>query len=689
MSIVKYALEYLFNKNLFKTGVEVINKKVYIYKFPVYQFKKDLKAKWGTTKIYHLYEFFFTRFSGNDYIRFHEFFLPEMIYILDNLPKRQLYRKTKELLYENTWISNIEKDFPNRINYSKLQELTKNLLPHQYSFLKEYDQKKQKYRLHGYLNAFATGFGKTITAIALMHCLEKDKIIVVAPNNTIYSTWVNEIKSSFKLEQTIWTKENPISNAKWYIINYESMNKVIELASKREFRGKNVGIIIDEIHHFRNKSTDRSQNALKLKELTNCTDILPMSGTPIKALVTEMIVFLKLLDPLFTDKVETIFRKTFNSSSSQLADIAANRIGSIMYRLEKDNSVIPLPEKTETTLKVKLPHGDKYTLPAMEKIINRFVEERESYYNANMHVYIKDYHEGLDYFEKHVKYNKIEYQDYKNKVKAIRNIYNKVELSSSKNTFTTAEISEIIKIVNIYEKKVIIPTLPNELKKRFRKAKSVYKYVCLTILGEVLGGILPKYRAELYKEMVEYGPIVDLVESAIKKSIIFTTYGAVVESSEAVFKKHGYKPLLIYQKTSKNREKNIESFKKDPDANPLVTTIQMMSTGVTLNEANVVIFAPPAFRHVDNEQASARCHRIGQTDPVFVYTLLLDTGDIPNLSTRIDDISNWSKDLFNRIVGVNVNTVDMDDVVENELATENLHISEEEYNHYTSAFEVL
>ena len=323
MSIIKYALEYLFNKNLFKTGVEVINKKVYIYKFPVYQFKKDLKAKWGTTKIYHLYEFFFSRFSGNDYISFYEFFLPEMIYILDNLPKRQLYKKTKELLYENTWIANTEKDFPNRINYSKLQELTKTLLPHQYAFLKEYDQKKQKYRLHGYLNAFATGFGKTITAIALMHCLEKDKIIVVAPNNTIYSTWVNEIKSSFKLEQTIWTKENPISNAKWYIINYESMNKVIELASKREFRGKNVGIIIDEIHHFRNKSTDRSQNALKLKELTNCTDILPMSGTPIKALITEMIVFLKLLDPLFTDKVETIFRKTFNSSSSQLADIAA------------------------------------------------------------------------------------------------------------------------------------------------------------------------------------------------------------------------------------------------------------------------------------------------------------------------------------------------------------------------------
>ena len=189
--------------------------------------------------------------------------------------------------------------------------------------------------------------------------------------------------------------------------------------------------------------------------------------------------------------------------------------------------------------------------------------------------------------------------------------------------------------------------------------------------------------------MVEFGPITDIVEAAAKKSIIFTTYSSVVESSEKVFKRYGYNPILIYQKTSKNREKNIKLFKEDSKANPLITTIQMMSTGVTLNEANTVIFAPPAFRSVDNEQAAARCHRIGQTDPVFVYTLLLDTGNIPNLSTRIDDISNWSKDLYNRIVGVNVNTVDMDDVVENELATEDFNININDYKYFTSSFEVL
>ena len=31
--------------------------------------------------------------------------------------------------------------------------------------------------------------------------------------------------------------------------------------------------------------------------------------------------------------------------------------------------------------------------------------------------------------------------------------------------------------------------------------------------------------------------------------------------------------------------------------------------------------------------------------------MILDTGDSPNLSTRMEDIINWSKDMFEGIVG--------------------------------------
>ena len=262
----------------------------------------------------------------------------------------------------------------------------------------------------------------------------------------------------------------------------------------------------------------------------------------------------------------------------------------------------------------------------------------------------------------------------------VRDIINNTQTSM-------VDISTIIKTVNVYEKRVILPVLQGELKKKFRKAKSVVKYSHLVIMGEVLGGILPKYRAELYKEIIEYGPIVELVQSAIKKSIIFTTYGSVVENSEKILKKHKFNPVLIYQKTAKDRDKNIKLFKENEKINPMVTTIQMMSTGVTLNEANVVIFAPTPFRYTDYEQASGRCHRIGQTDPVFIYTLVLDTGGTPNLSTRIDDISNWSKELFQKIVGVKVDKIDLEEVVE--AGQENMYILPEEKEQWLSAFDVL
>lgn len=661
---------------LFGPKVELVNNKVKIIGFPIYQFRADLKRKWKTSKLLNLYELSFNWYNRNGTLVFHEFFLPEMVYILDQFPKRKMYADLKKELYKYTWLSQTIQEFPNRVDFNKLRDFKRTLKPWQQKFLEVYDQRRQQYNLKGYLNAFEQGLGKSTCAIALMHCLNKDKIIIVAPNNTIYATWVNEISECLKDTQKIWTQHNPINNARWYLINYESMNKVVELANSGEFKNSNVGIVIDEIHHFRNKDTDRSQNAFKLAELTQSTDILAMSGTPIKALGSEMLPLMRLIDPLFHTEIEDIFKDAFGMSSIAVTDVIANRLGIVMFRLTKDE-VMTMPEKTEETIKVKIPNGKKYTMPEMEKVIRSFTIERQKFYSDNKAKYEKDYRDGLAYFEQFGNYDKEAYEDYK---LMVRDIINNTQTSM-------VDISTIIKTVNVYEKNVILPVLPGEIKKLFRKAKSVVKYSNLVIMGEVLGGILPKYRAELYKEIIEYGPVIKLIQSGIKKSIIFTTYGSVVENSEKILKKNKFNPVLVYQKTAKDRDKNIKLFKENEKINPMVTTIQMMSTGVTLNEANVVIFAPTPFRYTDYEQAYSRCYRIGQTDPVFIYTLVLDTDGTPNLSTRIDDISNWSKELFQKIVGVKVDKIDLEEVVE--VGQENMYILPEEKDLWLSAYDIL
>lgn len=660
---------------LFGPKIELINHKVKITGFPIYQFRADLKRKWKTNKLLNLYELSFNWYNRNGTLVFHEFFLPEMIYILSQFPRRKMYVDLRKELYKYTWISQTLQEFPSRVDLNRLKNLKRSLRPWQLKFLEVYDQKRQQYNLKGYLNASDVGSGKTTQAIACMECLAKDKIIVIAPNNTIYATWVNEISECFKEKQTIWTQHNQIKDARWYLINYESMSKIVDLCKEGEFKNSNVGIVIDEVHHFRYKDTDRSQNAFKIAEFTNCIDVLALSGTPIKALGSEMLPLMKLIDPLFVEEIEDIFKDAFGMTSLAVSDVIANRLGLVMYRVTKEE-VMTLPEKTEETIKVKIPNGKKYTLSEMEKVISKFTVERQKFYSDNKFVYEKDYKDGLEYFEKNAIYDKEAYAEYIEMVRCIIN----------RNAYPGMDESTLIKTVNIYEKRIIEPALPSELKKRFRKAKSVVKYVSFVIMGEVLGGVLPKARAELYQEIIEYGPIVKLIQSAIKKTIIFTTYGSVVECSEKILKKNKFNPVLVYQKTAKDRDKNIKLFKEKDDVNPMVTTIQMMSTGVTLNEANVVIFAPTPFRYVDYEQASGRCHRIGQTDPVFIYTLILDTDGSPNLSTRIDDISNWSKELFQKIMGIRVDKNSLEEVVE---AGNESYMLLEEKDQWYSAFDIL
>ena len=658
----------------FSIQVQEIDNYIKISGFSLLQFKNDLLDHWGTNKILNLYEMIFAWYSSRTgYLQFHKFFLPEMIYILKQLPKRKIYQELIKKLYENTWIIKTTQQFKSIIDINKLKNLKRSLVPWQIEFLEMYDQRKQQYNLDGYLNASEMGTSKTSGAIALMYCLNKDKVIVVAPNNTIYSTWVSEI--SIMLGDSVWTKENPVNNAKWYIVNYEAMDKIIELIKKGEFKNCNVGFIIDEVHHFRNKETNRSQNAFIIKQLIGIKDVIALSGTPIKALGSEMIPLMKLIDPFFTEDIEKIFIKTFGKASLQLSDIIAHRLGLVMFRKTKEE-VIKLPIKTEETINIKIPDGKEYTLPVLEKKIKEYVKERTKYYKENKYIYEKDYYEGLEYFEKSNKYDKEGYEDYKKMVKKIMN----------KSYLSWEEKNYLIKQANIYEKTVIEPLLPSELKKRFHKAKSVVKYVELVIMGEVIGFKLTQWRKEVYCKLIQYGPTLDIIKNAIKKSIIFTTYGDVVEISCEYLSKNKCNPVAIYQKTSRNINSIINNFKNNESINPLVTTIQMMSTGVTLTEANTVIFAPQAFRFVDTDQAAARVHRLGQTDPCFIYTFVLDTDNVPNISTRINDISDWSKELFLSIMGENIDKENIGDIVEGNESFNKLPYDEKE--EWLSGFEV-
>ena len=609
---------------------------IVIYDFPYKTFLSDCRKYFSSNKFNNIIDtfgFFTTK------VRIHKFFLPEFTYLLQVFPQRRSYTNVINLIYQKTWLKDTLKGYPSKIDYQKFTKYNLPLKPYQLEFIKFYEDRKNKFHLNGLILAFEQGLGKTLTSIALMDGLNKDCVIIVAPKSTIRTVWAAEIKKQIP-DSPVWVIGDSPQKARFYIVNYESIQK---LDSVLHFitSSKDIGIIVDECHNFRTAGANRVKNLISLSKATNCRDILLMSGTPIKALGSEMIPALELIDPYFDEGAMNIFKKTFGLHTEYAIEVLRNRLGLMMYRKTKDE-VLQLPKKTDHVIKVKIPNGKSYTEEAVKSQILKFIDERTKYYKTNHKQFEDDYNETIEFLKNHQSLN-ADLRRYLGIVDGLKkNGYNHMD----------ADIVSDVTWANKFENEKIRPLLPTELRRKFDGSRAVIKYVNLKIMGEVIGGLLSRLRAEMFSEMIKFSPICDIIHHAEGKTILFTTYVKVAKQAMTyISDKCNVSPLLVTGETSKNLLGMLKSFKDDTDINPLVATIQTLSTGVTLTTANTVIFINQPWRYVDKIQAEDRVHRIGQEKDVFIYTLTLDTGSEKNLSTRINEIVAWSQNLFEGIIG--------------------------------------
>jgi len=632
--------EYIEEFTMFSPEIKEAGKYITVSKFPVNIFKADLKRQYNTIKIANVFDHAFL-FFGTGKLRIHKFFLPEFVYLLTILPPYPIYSKVRELIYRDTWMANTVKNFSSIIDYSAISKMLFTPMSHQKKFIDLYQDRKQKFLLNGYILAFDMGLGKTATSLFLMEGLHKDVVIIIAPKSTLLPVWSNEIDNIFKDHKEKWLPFDRPKPADFFIVNYESIDKLKNVLPYLR-RAKNVGIVVDECHNFRNAKTKRVQNLKKIADLTNCKDILLMSGTPIKALGTEIIPVLELIDPFFDDESKVVFKKAFGVNVPVALDIVKNRLGIMMHRKLK-TEVLKLPKKFIKEIKIKISNGMDFTLVSVKKQVMDFIVERKAYYAKNMYKYRADYNECIVYLRSQIPYNDPDFVEYRKIVDY---------LTKKGYDRQNQKVVEKVAWANNYEKEVLRPLLTSELKKKFDKSKSAVKYVDLKIMGEVIGGLLSRLRVAMFKEMINNSPTCKIINDAKKKTVMFTTYVDVLKEANSYLRRKCKKdPILIYGDTSKNIKTELRKFKADETINPLVATIQTLSTGVTLVEANTVIFINKPWRDADMQQATDRIYRIGQTDDVYIYTYTLDTGNEPNLSTRMDDILAWSKEMFEGIVG--------------------------------------
>ena len=604
-------------------------------------FYRDILKVWQTSKIN---TYLFKRMTA-DLFSFNPFFAVDVVYMMRELlthrktwSDRSKLQELIQLLEENTWLKNTKTDHPSKLNRSRLSHFHKTPLPHQTEFFEIYDRNTQAYMLKGYLLSAPAGSGKTLTSLMLAEMLNTDHVIAVVPNNSVYTVWADTIKHEFKTPQTYWVagEGKAYNNERFLISHYEGLEKLLEAA--RGLKGTTF-IVLDESHFMNTSGSLRSQRFVELCSVTNSQDIIWSSGTPIKALGQEVIPLLRSIDSLFDADAEERFRQIFGMTSSRALDILRNRIGLISYRIDKktvvDNAISTI------THKVKLDNGERYTTPAIKKEMGDYVVERLKYYEKNMSQYERFYRECLQLHRQTLTTPQqiMAYETYVRYIEDIRRFYDP----------SAMQIEAMY--CNEYEQKTIMPSLPQDKRKEFKDTRSVIKYVHLKVFGEALGRILGKRREELHVEMVKVAQLEQFVETAAKKTLIFTSYVAVVRQLGAYFDALGYQSILVYGDTNHELDIMVNQLRTNEKVNPAVATFKSLSTAVPMTMASTAIFINQPFRDHEKIQAQARLDRIGQDSAITFVDVVLDTGDVGNLSTRAAEILEWSKSQVAAIMG--------------------------------------
>lgn len=614
---------------------------------------KDIYAQWGSSVI-QTHMFTAVRRSM---IRFRHFFGLDFLYICNTLynspksrlPKRILAKVIDELKAK-TWLGQVDRNVSSITDVSAIEHLMSfPPKPHQREFVAHYGKIVPAYRLRGYMLDAGPGTGKTAAGYMLNEALKADKMIIITPKNAAERVWADTIDNLLIKKKPYWIStsgELPTLNHHYYICHYESLDIIVNFVKTNASRLKNIYVHLDESHNFNRGEALRTQAMIdlcKMKQVSYCTWA---SGTPLMALGTECIPFLKCVDPMFDEESEERFRKIYGRDAKRANDILRNRIGHLKFHVPKQDVVDIVPEVIQ--VKVTMPTAKEYTLASISEKMRKFIAERQEFYSKNFDKFQAFYDKGI---EQHVKtlnshQSKVDFETYKSYFNTICAGFDPVTMKTES------------RYCNNYELRVILPSLDQSIRNDFKASRSVIKYVDLKILGEALGTVLGKMRAKCHVDMIDHIDFSKIIDGSKKKTLIFTSYVEVVEKLGTLLAGGDYIPSLVYGATNKNLPTIVSQFYKDQDINPLIATFQSLSTAVPLTAANTVIMINQPFRSGIREQTIARAARLGQDEQVYVYDCLLDTGDEPNISTRTDDIMRWSAEQCSSILGIQ--NVDLD-----------------------------
>ncbi|MDQ1743076.1 MAG: hypothetical protein QOE23_1415 [Pseudonocardiales bacterium] len=413
-----------------------------------------------------------------------------------------------------------------------------------------------------FLLADEPGLGKTAQALLAAQVANAYPLLVVVPS-VVKTNWVREagLWTPNRAATAVHGNGDTVDGfADIVVVNYEVLDRHVGWFGEFGFRG----MVVDEAHFIKNKSSQRSQHVLELsariRSRTARPLLMALTGTPLINDIEDFRAIWQFLG--WIDESEPLAELMNSLEATGLAPTdpgfyAAARkcvIDLGIVRRRKVDVAADIPARRIADLPVELDEKVGRSLRAAERDLARRLVARYEIALANRR-------SGPD--------------------AAVRGIDH-----------------ELVRKVATWEQKDASTTKAGE---------NVFSM--MRRIGQAKAGPAADYAAQLAR--------------SAGKVVFFAKHVDVMDVAEEAFARQGIRYASIRgDQTPVSRQKNIDAFVNDPEVAIAVCSLTAAGVGINLQVASNIVLAELSWTDAEQTQAIDRSHRIGQTEPVTAWRII-------------------------------------------------------------------
>ena len=426
-----------------------------------------------------------------------------------------------------------------------------------------------------FLLADEPGLGKTAQALLAAEAASAFPLLVVVPN---------VVKTNWAREAGLWTPSRSATvvhgdghdvdaYSDIVIVNYDVLDRHVRWLSTFGFRG----MVVDEAHFIKNKTSQRSRHVLELSEQirarTSRPLLMALTGTPLINDVEDFLAIWEFLgwidatDPR-PELMAALERNGVLPGDSRFAPAARAAVIDLgIVRRRKVDVAADIPARRIADLPVELDGPLGRSIRDAERVLARRLMKRyDSALEARDPGVI---HAGID-----------------------RELVRKVASWERQDTDDSGDGENVFSMM-----------------RRIGQAKAV---------------LAADYTAQLARN--------------VGKVVFFAKHIDVMDAAEQTFAQRGIGYCSVRgNQTTRVRQAAIDAFMNDPETAVAVCSLTAAGVGLNLQVASNVVLAELSWTAAEQTQAIDRVHRIGQDQPVTAWRIIAAQTIDARIAELIDD----------------------------------------------------